>query len=69
MGARNRIGIGLSYRPARLQAGGIDSLESIPGLLKSLKIRAQHQHAPYLQQTPALQVRLLPTVDETFIHK
>jgi hypothetical protein len=31
-GGRNRVGIGLSYRPARLQAGGIDSLESIPGL-------------------------------------
>ncbi len=32
MGARNRVGIALSYRPARL---------SILGLLKSLKIRAQ----------------------------
>ncbi len=32
MGARNRGGIGLSYRPARLQ--------SIPGLHKRLKIRA-----------------------------
>jgi hypothetical protein len=40
MGARNRGGIGLSFRPARLQAGGIGSLESIPGLHKSLKIRA-----------------------------
>jgi hypothetical protein len=30
MGARNRVGIGLSYRPARLN-GGIDSLESISG--------------------------------------
>ncbi len=40
IGARNRVGIGLSYRPARLHAGGIDSLEYIPGLLKSLKIWA-----------------------------
>ncbi len=32
MGARNRVGIALSYQPARL---------SILGLLKSLKIRAQ----------------------------
>jgi hypothetical protein len=41
MGARNRVGIGLSYWPARgYKAGGIDSLESIFGLLKSLKIRA-----------------------------
>jgi hypothetical protein len=41
MGARNRVGIGLSNRPARQHLGGIDSLESIPGLPKSLKIRAQ----------------------------
>ncbi len=41
MGVRNRVGIGLSYRHARLQPGGIGSLESIFGLLISLKIRAQ----------------------------
>jgi hypothetical protein len=29
------------YRPARAKAGGINSLESIPGLLKYLQIRAQ----------------------------
>ncbi len=40
MGARNRVGIGLSYQPAR--AGGIVSLESLLGLLKSLKIPSQH---------------------------
>ncbi len=34
MGARNRLRIGLSYWPARLQR----LAESIPGLLKSLKI-------------------------------
>ena len=34
MGARNRVGIGLSHRPARLHR----LAESIPGLLKSLKI-------------------------------
>jgi hypothetical protein len=40
--ARNRVGIGLSYRLARIhRAGEIDSLESIFGLFKSLKIRAQ----------------------------
>ena len=33
-GARNRVGIGLSYRPARLHSW------SIPGLNKRLKIRA-----------------------------
>jgi hypothetical protein len=37
MGARNRVGIGSSYRPARVE---IDFLESIPGLLKNLKIRS-----------------------------
>ncbi len=36
MGARNRVGIGLSYRLARLHR----LAESIPGLLKCLKIRA-----------------------------
>ncbi len=34
MGARNRVGIGLSYRPSRLHR----QAESIPGLLKSLEI-------------------------------
>ncbi len=55
MRARNRAGIGLSYRTARLQKtfkntasvasqlGGIGSLGSILGLLKSLKIRAQNR--------------------------
>jgi hypothetical protein len=37
MGARNRVGIGLSYRPARLHR----LVESIPGPLKSLKIPSQ----------------------------
>jgi hypothetical protein len=39
MGARNRVGIGMSYRagpPGYTQPGGIGSLESILGLLKSL---------------------------------
>jgi hypothetical protein len=34
MGARNRVRIGLSYRPARLHG----LAESIPGILKNLKI-------------------------------
>ncbi len=41
MGARNRGGIGLSYRPARLhitQTGGIVSSETIAKPLKCLKI-------------------------------
>jgi hypothetical protein len=36
-GARNRVGIGLLYRPARLRR----LVESIPGLLNSLKIPSQ----------------------------
>ena len=42
MGARSRASRNSVVVPARqaTQAGGIDSLESIPGLLKSLKIRA-----------------------------
>ncbi len=38
MGARNRVGLGWSYRPARLQASVVDSLESNLGFLKSIKI-------------------------------
>jgi hypothetical protein len=37
MGARNQVGIGLPYRPARLHR----LAESIPGLFKSLKIPSQ----------------------------
>jgi hypothetical protein len=37
MGAKNQVAIGLSYRPARLHR----LAESIPGLLKSLKISSQ----------------------------
>jgi hypothetical protein len=41
MGARNRVGIGLSYRTVRLhKGGGFDFFESIAGLLKSLQMRA-----------------------------
>jgi hypothetical protein len=51
-GARNRVGIGLSYQPASVrickplrrpgidsQSGRVDFSESIPGLLKRLQIR------------------------------
>jgi hypothetical protein len=41
MGASNRVGIGLSYRPARLNRPVELTLKSILGLLRSLKIRAQ----------------------------
>ncbi len=40
MGARNRVGIGLSYRPASLHSvAELGSSESILGILKSLTIR------------------------------
>ncbi len=45
MGARNRVGIALSYRAARLHR----LAESIPGLLKSIKIPAQKQRSPELE--------------------
>jgi hypothetical protein len=46
MGARNRVGIGLLYRPVRLhRLGGIDSLESIPGFLRSSKVLAQYTYS------------------------
>jgi hypothetical protein len=48
MGARNLIGIGLSYRSTRLhRLAGIHSLESIPGLYKRLKIRALRLEQEY----------------------
>jgi hypothetical protein len=43
LGARNRVGIGLSYRPARLRRLEDRFLGSIPGHLKSLKIPSQAQ--------------------------
>ncbi len=44
LGARNRVGIGLSNRPARLhRLAELISLESSLGLLKSLKFRAQEE--------------------------
>jgi hypothetical protein len=52
VGVRNRVGIGLSYRSARLKRLAelipclAYSLESILGLLKSLKIRAQYCNVP-----------------------
>jgi hypothetical protein len=50
-GARNRLGIGLSYRHARtrickfLRSPGIDSKEPIPGFLKRLQIGATYSCA------------------------
>ncbi len=42
--ARNRVGLGLSYRPAQAAwAGGNDSWESILWLLKNLKIPPLHK--------------------------
>ncbi len=51
MGTRNRVGIGLSYRDARLHR----LAESIPGLLKSIKI-------PYQYDIPIL-TRFLALID------
>jgi hypothetical protein len=66
MGARNRGGIGLSYRPARLhRLAEFNSLESVPGLHKLLKIRAlvyringqyQVKAGTYLVGTPEIQL-------------
>ncbi len=47
MGARNRVGIGLSYHPPCYIGWRNRSFESIPGLLKSLKI-------PSLPSSPVL---------------
>ena len=48
MGAKNRVGIGLSTGPRKAtKAGGINSLESIPGLLKSFKIPSLISHLSF----------------------
>jgi hypothetical protein len=44
MGDRNLVGIGSRTRPPGAEVGGIDSLESIPGLLKCLKIQSLRKH-------------------------
>jgi hypothetical protein len=45
VGARNQVGIGLSYRPARLHSLADLFLVIDSGLLKRLKIRAQRLHS------------------------
>ncbi len=47
--ARNRVGIGLSYRPARLHG----LAESIPGLLRSLKIPSLFTKLPFQSRKSA----------------
>jgi hypothetical protein len=48
MGARNGVGIGLSYWPARVhRLMAFISLESITGVHKCLKIRAQDAIVEY----------------------
>jgi hypothetical protein len=59
LGARNRVGTGLSYRPARLRRLAV----SIPGLLKSLKyclwVRSQHPPTQWnLSPVPTLKAML-----------
>jgi hypothetical protein len=44
LGARNRVGIELSSARQAKQTGGIDNLESILVLLKSLQLRALYSH-------------------------
>jgi hypothetical protein len=65
MGARNRVGIGLSYRPAGLETGGNDSLKSIPGLHKRLKIPTQctvYTWSPYLYPDDIWTMDIVPYI-------
>jgi hypothetical protein len=60
MGVRNRVGIGLSYRPARLhRLAESTPWELIPGLLKSLKIRALFSRNNELELTKTVPHRLV----------
>jgi hypothetical protein len=63
MGTRNRLGIGLSCRPARLRRLSelIDSVESISEFLKRLKIRVQEggREGPRVKSNPALKTNIL----------
>jgi hypothetical protein len=47
MGARNRVGKVIVTARQATWAGGIHSLESIPGLHKRLKIRAQDSYPAF----------------------
>jgi hypothetical protein len=49
-GYRNRVGKGLLYRPDRLHR--LAELESVPGLLQSLKIRALESWRPIPYHSP-----------------
>jgi hypothetical protein len=46
IGVRNQVGMAVVPARQAIRAGGIGSLESILGLLKSLKIWAQDRHQP-----------------------
>jgi hypothetical protein len=67
MGARNPVGTGLSYRPAGLhtQAGEIDLLELILGLLKSFKIRTPYDLGVHGQMFVQYVEPELPLVEES----
>ncbi len=67
MGARNRVGIVLSYLPARNWF-----LESILGLLKSSEIRAQITHSPILTilvKQPETKSLIVFALTSTFIYE
>jgi hypothetical protein len=68
MGARNQVGIGLSYRPASLCSLATQFqtrfLESIPRLIAGLKFSTQDQLIPVSSLDP-----LLISIDSTFNSK
>jgi hypothetical protein len=70
MGARNRVGIGLSYQPARtrilkiLRSPGIDSRESIPG---GTERQTHRVIVPAHQSTEACEIDSLESIPR--LHK
>jgi hypothetical protein len=60
MEARSRVGTGLSSRPSRLHSLRVCSLESIPGLLKSLQIPFQGYTGRGDRFLSSLKVKITP---------
>jgi hypothetical protein len=70
MRARNRGGIGFSYGPpGYIRAGGSDSLQSIPGLLKSLKIPSLNLNSVCGGNTRTLRLKIAGPLNKVTLNR